>query len=295
MARQKAREAFTRPETVLPELGVVGTDAPQHADERGLHPHRHRGQFELCLIVRGRVEWWAGAGEQIYSVGPGDVYITRPDEPHGGVDAVLHPCELYWLTVTLSRTGRVRGMSRADGKALAERYHAMRRRRFPGSAHLQTCFEHILDEHRQRDAFSAVRARAALHELLITMLRDHDAHDAQQQQHDAQLSEPVRAAMQWMQQHLDEDFGLEAVAQRAGLGVSRLHERFRREVGFAPADWRTRQRIDRAKQMLRRRDRAITDIAFACGFNTSQYFATAFKRLVGLTPAQYRQQVIERD
>jgi AraC-like DNA-binding protein len=70
--------------------------------------------------------------------------------------------------------------------------------------------------------------------------------------------------------------------------VTRFHERFAAEMGVAPADWRQRQRIGRARQLLRHTDRSITDIAHTCGFNTSQYFATCFKQHTGQTPTAYR-------
>ncbi|MFW6058978.1 MAG: helix-turn-helix domain-containing protein [Phycisphaeraceae bacterium] len=294
MAGRKARECYgpAGQPTLLTEMPSIGTDAPQHASDRGLHPHRHAGVFELCLIARGSVEWWAR--REVYEVGPGHVYITKPDEPHGGVDAMLHPCELYWLTVRLPRSGRLPGMPRGDGTELAQRYHALRWRCFAGSAGLRDCFERLLAEHRTRRPLGRVAARAALHELLVTVLHDHEAHDQRQQDRAARRSAPIREALQWMDEHLSEEFGVEQIAARVGLGVSRFHERFRAEVGFTPAEWRMRQRVRRAKQLLREGDRPVTAVAMACGFTTSQYFATTFKRLVGLTPGQYRQRTQPR-
>jgi len=291
MSRRKTRETYGSPEqpTLLPEVPVIGTDAPQRADIRALDEHTHPGAFELCLIARGSVEWWAE--HTVYEVGPGDVYITKPDEPHGGVDAVLHPCELYWLTLRLPPSGRVAGLGRNDAAALAERFYHLKWRCFPGTPTLRDVFDRILAEHREPTQFSRVNARAALHELLVTMLRDHDAHDTRQQDQRARVSEPMRAALHALDTDLSEDFSVEALAERVGLSVSRFHERFRDEVGFTPAEWRSRQRITRAKQLLRDSDRPVTDIAMRCGFNTSQYFATAFKGQVGLTPRDYRAQV----
>ena len=73
-----------------------------------------------------------------------------------------------------------------------------------------------------------------------------------------------------------------------GLSVSQFHERFQQHMGLPPAQWRTRQRIARAKALLRQGDASITSIALSLGFDTSQYFRTVFKRYVGFTPANYR-------
>lgn len=289
MPRRKPRESYDRATTLLPEVPTLGTDAPRFASDRGLRPHAHPGAFELCYISRGRVEWWVGA--EVYEVGPGEVYVTRPGETHGGVDAVLHPCELYWLTVRLGGRRPLPGTAREDAARVASRFHALEWRCFAGSRAVQDCFERLLAEHRAPDALSRAAARAALHELLVTVLRDHDAHHQRQRSREAHISEPMREATRWMSEHLDADFGVEEAATRAGLSVSRFHERFRREVGFTPAEWRTHRRVGYAKQLLRDPSRSITDVALATGFSTSQYFATTFKRLVGITPREYRKRV----
>ena len=49
-----------------------------------------------------------------------------------------------------------------------------------------------------------------------------------------------------------------------------------------------RLRMERAKTLLRETDIKIIDIAFECGFGSSQYFANTFKHAVGATPSEYR-------
>ena len=49
-----------------------------------------------------------------------------------------------------------------------------------------------------------------------------------------------------------------------------------------------RRRIGEAQNLLITTRRSITDIALSCGYNNSNYFQSVFKRLVGMTPGQYR-------
>jgi AraC family L-rhamnose operon regulatory protein RhaS len=44
-----------------------------------------------------------------------------------------------------------------------------------------------------------------------------------------------------------------------------------------------------AKMLLDKTNLSITEIAFSCGFNTSQYFATCFRKRFRCTPNDYRQ------
>ena len=72
------------------------------------------------------------------------------------------------------------------------------------------------------------------------------------------------------------------------LSLSRFKTRFKHEVGVAPGGYIIMRKVEKAKELLGDRDRSITDIAFDLGFSSSQYFATVFKKLIGLTPSEYR-------
>lgn len=282
MARRPLkREVYQARRLLAPGLRMVGWNSTRSATDLSLAAHAHRGAYEICYIARGSVDWWAGG--EIHEVGPGDVYVTRPGEPHGGVDAVIHPCDLYWIQVTLVGPAY---------RETARRFAAMTVRRFPGSEAVRDCFDRLLREHRRPDKLSPLAAKAALDELLVTVARDHDAQVTRARE--MAVSPAIAAAIEWMTRRLDHDFAVADAAAAAGLSVTRFHERFQREVGFAPGEWRTRQRIRLAKGLLRRGDRSITDVAMRTGFATSQYFATAFKKMVGLTPREYRRRAGEQ-
>lgn len=277
------RAIFIGPTRLLPEVPMAGYDVFKTAG--GLAEHVHPDDFEICLIVSGSVDWWAG--DHLYEVHGGDLYVTRPGESHGGQNAVMNPCTLYWFHVRFSRHRPLPGMSARQSNLLHRRLSTLKLRAFPSSPTTAAACERLHAEHRMRDPWSALAARAALHEMLAGVVRNHDA--AQQRRHDR--SARVRAAMAFMLDHLGEPYRVEDVAAAVGVNVGNLHAQFLREVGLTPGDWRTRQIMRRAKARLGDRSRSITDIAMELGFSSSQYFATAFRRVIGLTPRAYRERL----
>jgi AraC-like DNA-binding protein len=273
MPRKPHRQVFEDGRLLLPELRAVGWNSSKAARDTRLAGHTHPDAFEVCYIGKGGVEWWAK--KQTYEVGPGEVYVTRPNEPHGGVNAVIQPSDIYWVQV-------------APEPAMARRMRAMRLRHFPASPAVPAAFERLMNEHRRRDGLSGLAAQAALSDLLVTVLRDHAAALRRREADEATRSPEIRRAMQWMRDRIEEDYAIADAAKVAGLSPTQFHERFRREVGHAPGAWRTRERVRLAKQLLRRPGLTITDVAMRAGFTTSQYFATTFKNMVGLTPREYR-------
>jgi len=270
--------------SILPGVTHAGWTRVKTAGDTRLGAHDHGPAYELCLVVGGAVDWWVE--DQVYEVRAGDAFLTRPRERHGGVDAVLQPCELYWAGFTLDAKQPLAGLSAAERLALAKRFKAARLRHFAADAAVRRAFAQLIDASGSRGALTGLAARTAFVQLLLDALR---CHDLAQQQTRAVTTE-VRAAMDWMGQRLGEDFAIDDAATVAGLSVTRFHERFRAEVGLSPGEWRTRRRIALAKALLRDRGLSVTQVAMRCGFSTSQYFATAFKRQTGVSPGAYRDQ-----
>ena len=57
---------------------------------------------------------------------------------------------------------------------------------------------------------------------------------------------------------------------------------------MAPHSYLTDRRIEKAKSWILERRRPLAEIALLCGFSFQAYFTKWFKRLVGVTPREYR-------
>lgn len=276
---RREREVYLGRSVLVRGMLCIGYDFHRQADELQLAAHSHGDAFELCYLAGGSVEWWVE--REVHEVKAGQVYLTRPRERHGGVDAVMHPCRLYWLQLRFPRRAALPGLTTKATRDMERRLLSIRQRCFDVTPSVGDAFARLHDAHRRHDDLSAVRATAALYDVLVGTLDGHDRHATR-------TSPVIEKAMRWMADRLDEPFAVEDVAAVTGLSVPHFHDRFRAETGLTPGEWRTRQRLRLARQLLRDPKRSITDVALSCGFSTSQYFATVFRRYVGLTPRAYR-------
>ncbi|MDJ0597045.1 MAG: helix-turn-helix transcriptional regulator, partial [Pleurocapsa sp. MO_226.B13] len=64
---------------------------------------------------------------------------------------------------------------------------------------------------------------------------------------------------------------------------------FKQATGITPHQYVIQCRIERAKELLRQSDLAIADVALRLGFSHQSHLSRHFKRLVGVTPKQFRQ------
>jgi AraC family L-rhamnose operon regulatory protein RhaS len=99
----------------------------------------------------------------------------------------------------------------------------------------------------------------------------------------------VREFLDVLRERCDEEWTLEQMSDVCEVQRTRLSDLIRKLTAYSPMAYLTRLRIARARDLLRRSEASITDIAISCGFSSSQYFANVFRRCVGQTPTAYRE------
>ena len=91
---------------------------------------------------------------------------------------------------------------------------------------------------------------------------------------------------------MDDDLSLDEMAQSVGLSTAHFARMFRKSTGETPHQFVLRQRLEQAKAMLRAPDARVLDVALACGFKTQQHFAQVFRDVWGVSPTEYRQDLV---
>jgi AraC-like DNA-binding protein len=97
----------------------------------------------------------------------------------------------------------------------------------------------------------------------------------------------VEAAL-WISDHAHEPVDLAAVSRLANLSPFHFLRSFAQVIGVTPHQYLVRSRLQRAARLLAEQERAITDIAFDCGFNDLSNFIRTFRRAAGVSPRGFR-------
>jgi transcriptional regulator GlxA family with amidase domain len=100
--------------------------------------------------------------------------------------------------------------------------------------------------------------------------------------------DPILRALAVIDARYAERLTVAKLARSAGMGVSRFHERFRRETGRTPADCLAETRLDHAAALLRDSGLSIAEIALSVGFSDQSALTRSFRRRRGTTPASLR-------
>ncbi len=263
-------KSFRRPNTLAPVAQVYRMFSKVGLP-RGHAAHFHPTTVEVCFVLRGRLDWWAG--DAIYEVHAGDVVVIPVGVPHGSIDSTLQPCEYYAVHLNPADLSPSIAATLSDTSMAG--LHS-------SQSELGQLVIRIFQEHEQPDSCSQDTCQA-LCSLLIASLARHKRLSA-----DRRVSKFVHLAQEALLASLEADSPVAMAAENLRVSTAWLNRKFREEVGQAPGEWIRNRKIVEAKQLLAFGRSSPTEVSIRLGFKSTQYFATAFKREIGLSPSAYR-------
>lgn len=98
------------------------------------------------------------------------------------------------------------------------------------------------------------------------------------------------AAIDWANSQLDKSITVDTLAEKANMSRRTFDRKFRASFNLSPKEWLTQQRIERAKGLLEVEAHSIERLANMAGFENATTLRHHFRRLVGVSPQQYRAQ-----
>ncbi|MDF2613566.1 MAG: helix-turn-helix-domain containing protein AraC type [Clostridia bacterium] len=107
-----------------------------------------------------------------------------------------------------------------------------------------------------------------------------------------ELTHEIKTVCDYLESHYISNITLDELSGLAGLSKYHLLRTFTRQKGISPYRYLETIRVNRAKELLEQGIRPI-DAAFQTGFSDQSHFNHFFKRLIGLTPNQYRKILFE--
>jgi AraC family transcriptional regulator len=98
----------------------------------------------------------------------------------------------------------------------------------------------------------------------------------------------LQRARDFINANLAGDPSISQVADECGLSSSYFVRAFKQATGVPPHRWLTRQRVERAKELLQDPGRELAEIALLCGFVDQSHFTRVFSRSEGYSPGRWR-------
>ena len=128
----------------------------------------------------------------------------------------------------------------------------------------------------------------ALYNLHRNMLRQFTqmVYDVQQNRAESAL---VARVHQYIDANVDAELSVQSIADALGINRSYLSTQFKKESGINLNQFINQIKLEEAKRLLQVTDKSISDIAVLLHFSSQSHFQAVFKKIIGMTPKEYRE------
>ena len=125
--------------------------------------------------------------------------------------------------------------------------------------------------------------------LAVNLLHNHTASKPQLPIYEGGLPpRQLGQVLDYIDAFLDKNIKLADLAQLLDMSPFHFSRLFKQSIGMTPHQYLSQQRVERAKQLLKKTDRLIIDIALECGFSSHSHLSKQFRQITGITPKAYR-------
>ncbi|MGI5958510.1 MAG: AraC family transcriptional regulator [Massiliimalia sp.] len=245
-----------------------------------LSVHHHRNSLEFVFLEQGSQNYQIGS--RTYTVKPGEVFVTYPNEQHSTGASPEEISSLYYLIVHMDAVRQWdKLLLPEESESLWNCFQPQESRIFRAGEGLALCFRQLMQAFDAPDDYFHTHVRNAFSEVLIAL-------SAPAMCHKQRDSHSMEGCIEYIRLHSRDALTVPFLAEREGMSVSAFQKNFVRAAGISPAEYILKVKVEEAKLQLLDPERTITEIAYEYGFSSSQYFATVFKRFCYVTPSEFR-------
>lgn len=244
-------------------VDIVGHESTRHVHDA----------FEIYYMKEGRCTYHIE--DNTYKVLPGDVILIPGNTSHrttyGGVahTRLLVNCSYAYIPEpVLERLASIGPLYR-NNKVISQ---------------LEELFAKIEYEYSHADVLSAEVLKCFTAELMFVILRHKNEHEKV-----TTGSDFITTVQEYIQNNYMNEVKLSSIAEMLSVSQEHLSRVFKQETGVGFKEYLTSFRLQKAEDMLKHETgRAVSEVAYACGFNDGNYFSYKFKKAYGISPTEVR-------
>lgn len=244
-------------------VDVVGHESTRHVHDA----------FEIYYMKEGSCTYYIE--DHVYKVQQGDVILIPGNTSHrttyGGAahSRLLVNCSYAYIPAPVLERLESVGPHYRNNRVISQ---------------LEELFAKIEHEYGHADALSAEVLKCFTAELMFVILRHKNEHETKIEGYDF-----VTTVQEYIQNNYMNEVKLSSIAEMLSVSQEHLSRVFKQDTGIGFKEYLVQFRLQKAEDMLKHETgRAVSEVAYACGFNDGNYFSYKFKKAYGISPNQVR-------
>lgn len=145
----------------------------------------------------------------------------------------------------------------------------------------------ILDEMREKNDFYLETIRGLLLSLLIHIARMHYKTSGKVRSHTGDITQ-ISDSLHYIGKHYAEDLSIGDLAAVCHMSETHFRRTFLKNMNMTPSDYLNMVRVQMACEYMKKHNASMEMVAEKCGFQSVSTFNRNFKKIVGITPYQWK-------
>lgn len=258
---------------VIDNVGIT-YPSPDYYIERGENSTARKlgiYVFEYVTAGKGTIE----QGDRIYHVQAGDFYLLNCRYDHKYYPDKRDPFSKLWINAGGTLVDSLLGAYGLTDPVIVKHID------------VHQIFEETIDLLRNYGYRSkgniADKIALKVCELVLAV-------HASERPADNNLDSPARRIKRYIDSQVNFGVTLEDIERQFNINKSYIIHLFKRSYNTTPKQYILQKKIEAAKMLLTTKENQIKEISVILCFSSSQHFSSVFKRIVGMTPDEYRRQ-----
>lgn len=267
---------FLLPELSPVDFSITFSSLVRQSPLNHNESHMHK-ECEIYLNLSGTASF--EVEQRLYPITRGSVVVTRPYEYHHYIYHDEEPHQHYWITFSPGKADEVLSLffdrEKGFGNLIQLDESALCR--------MEELLNGLLD-----NRLGLLEKRIGFLQMLCIL---QNGEKLPSTDYSDSLSPDVIAALQYIDHNLTEEIGVKSLAAACGVSVNTLERHFKEQLFLSPSAMVRKTRLIKSMQHLRQ-GCTISEAADRCGFPDYSNYIQLFRRQFGMTPLQYRKNLV---
>jgi len=259
--------------------GLIPTDIGWYPTARYHYRVRDHGADEHILILCVDGAGWCEIQGQQHAVNPGQALFIPRGTPHIYGASEGEPWTIHWVHFVgvesdffIHHLPENESTIFVDPQCMSE-----------AEALFRQCYNSFIGSF---VLYRLIYCSKILHHLLAHLLFNNTSFSPGQR---SNRFHSLDTTITYLHHHVKDRLTLDEIAEYAGLSVSHFSLLFKQQTGHSPMDYFIHLKMQYACGLLTLTTNTVRQIAYELGYDDPYYFSRLFKRVMGVSPNQYRQ------
>lgn len=257
----------------------VKRDGSQGRQDAHMHPY-----YEIFYLINGDCTFFVN--HNVYKLNKGDLVIIPKEDIHRSTYPERGYSERFVLSFKDNNLEWIEELIGQDTvmDSLKQGVISIPEKR---RDYVEGLLNKMLFESQGQDMLSEAFIKASFLEFLLFIIRCQRFEQNVIKEIDVD-NLMIQEIATYIYDNYDKKISLDDISTKFHISRSYLSKKFKAVTGFGFKEYLINIRIKQACTLLLDTSKSITDIAFECGFNDSNYFGDAFRNVKGVSPHKYR-------